>query len=89
MPGNWGFNIASQLAWVNLLLEIIQEAIIQPLFYCIGNTILDKSETINKVKTGITVSFAIYLIFSLVIVIFANQLTRMMAQNTETINATA
>ena len=89
MPGNWGFNIASQLAWVNLLLEIIQEAIIQPLFYCIGNTILDKSETINKVKTGITVSFAIYLIFSLVIVIFANQLTRMMAQNTETIEATA
>ena len=35
LPGDWGFNIASQLAWVNLMLEVIQEALILPLFYCI------------------------------------------------------
>ena len=33
LPGDWGYNIASQLSWVNLLYEIIQEAIILPLFF--------------------------------------------------------
>ena len=33
MPGDWGVNIASQLTWVNLIYEIIEEAFILPLFY--------------------------------------------------------
>ena len=39
LPGDWGFNIASQLSWVNLLYEILQEALILPLFYFIGMAI--------------------------------------------------
>ncbi|MFA5742336.1 MAG: hypothetical protein WC874_05600, partial [Candidatus Izemoplasmatales bacterium] len=31
MPGDWGFNIASQLSWINLIYEVIQEALILPL----------------------------------------------------------
>lgn len=33
MPDDWGFNIASQLAWVSLVYEILQEGIMLPLFY--------------------------------------------------------
>ena len=51
LPGDWGFNIASQLAWVNLMLEVVQEALILPLFYCIGITITNREETINRVRT--------------------------------------
>ena len=56
LPGDWGFNIASQLAWVssNLMLEVIQEACKKscPLNFnahCIGITIANKEQTINRV----------------------------------------
>ena len=32
LPGEYSFSIAGQLSWVNLLYEIINEAIILPLF---------------------------------------------------------
>ena len=31
MPGEWSFSIAGQLSWVNLLYEILSEAIVLPL----------------------------------------------------------
>lgn len=34
LPGDWSYSIAGQLSWVNLLYEVINEAIILPL-YCI------------------------------------------------------
>jgi Na+-driven multidrug efflux pump len=89
MPGDWGFNIASQLAWVNLMLEVVQEALILPLFYCIGITITNREETINRVRTGMTVTLGLYLVFTVVILLFATQLTEWMAQNPDTISATA
>ena len=89
MPGDWGFNIASQLAWVNLMLEVVQEALILPLFYCIGITIANREETINRVRTGMTVTLGLYLVFTVVILLFATQLTEWMAQNPDTISATA
>ena len=89
LPGDWGFNIASQLAWVNLMLEVIQEALILPLFYCIGITIANKEQTINRVRTGMAVTFGLYIAFTIFILFFANQLVEMMAQNPDTIDATA
>ena len=89
LPGDWGFNIASQLAWVNLMLEVVQEALILPLFYCIGITIANREETINRVRTGMAVTLGLYLAFTVVILLFATQLTEWMAQNPDTISATA
>ena len=89
IPGDWGFNIASQLAWVNLMLEVIQEALILPLFYCIGITIANKEQTINRVRTGMAVTFGLYIVFTIFILLFANQLVEWMAQNPDTIDATA
>ena len=89
LPGDWGFNIASQLAWVNLMLEVVQEALILPLFYCIGITITNREETINRVRTGMAVTLGLYLAFTVAILLFATQLTEWMAQNPDTIGATA
>ena len=36
LPSEWSFSIAGQLSWVNLLYEIVNEAIILPLFYFMG-----------------------------------------------------
>ncbi len=42
LPGEWGFSIAGQLQWVNLLYEILQEGLILPLFFFIGAVINNK-----------------------------------------------
>lgn len=72
-----------------MILEIIQEFLILPLFHCIGQTINDKIETSNKIKSGLIVLCAVYSIFALIIIIFANSLTKLMAQDPNTINETA
>ena len=88
LPGDWGVNIASQLVWVNLILEVIYEALILPLFYLIGKTLENKNETVNKIKSGLLLTFGIYLFCNLIIAVFAKQLVTAMAQNPDTIEAT-
>ncbi|WP_026399968.1 MATE family Na+-driven efflux transporter [Acholeplasma equifetale] len=89
LPGDWGFNIASQLSWVNLLYEILQEALILPLFYFIGMAIKNRLDLENKIRTGIIFTGAIYSILSMLIVVFAVPLINIMAQDTALINETA
>ena len=79
LPSEWSFSIAGQLSWVNLLYEIINEAIILPLFFFIGKVATDKKEFANRVKTGLFMSFGIYLVLSAVIVCFAKPLLLFMA----------
>ena len=42
LPGEYSFSIAGQLSWINLLYEILSEAIVLPLFYFIGKVLKDK-----------------------------------------------
>ncbi len=88
LPVEWGVNIASQLAWVNLGLEVVQEAILLPLFYVLGKSLLDRDATLNKLKTGLTVTFGIYALLTGIIALFAEPLVRGMAQSLEQIPAT-
>lgn len=89
LPGDWGFNIASQLTWVNLLYEILQEALILPLFYFIGMAIKNRLDLENKFRTGIIFTGSIYSILSMLIVVFVVPLINIMAQDTALINETA
>ncbi len=88
LPADWGFNIASQLAWVHLFYEVIQEAMLLPLFFMMGLSFGKKGELENKVRTGLLVTFAIYTMVSLLVFIFARQLTVFMAQQPELVDAT-
>ena len=89
LPGEWSFSIAGQLSWVNLLYEIINEAIILPLFFFIGKVITDKKEFTNRIKTGLIITLSIYLVLSAVIVCFAKPLLSLMATETTIIDASA
>ncbi|MDD2259782.1 MAG: hypothetical protein PHO87_02155 [Acholeplasmataceae bacterium] len=89
LPNDWGFNIASQLSWVNLLYEIVQEALILPLFFLIGKSLSNKNEFQNKVKTGFILTFIVYTILSIIIMIFAGPFIQFMAQDNTLINETA
>ena len=88
LPGDWGVNIASQLAWVNLLYEIIEEAFILPLFFLLGKSLGDKEELENKTRTGLLISGGAYLTLSILIVSFARPLCTFMASDPNTLEAT-
>ena len=89
LPGEWSFSIAGQLSWVNLLYEIINEAIILPLFFFIGKVATDKKEFTNRVKTGLLMSLGIYLVLSAVVACFAKPLLSLMAIDLSIIDASA
>ena len=89
LPGEYSFSIAGQLSWVNLLYEIINEAIILPLFYFIGKVANNKKEFSNRLKTGMIISLGIYLVLSAIIVCFAKPLLSLMATDVSIIQASA
>ena len=89
LPTEWGVNIASQLVWVDLLYEILEEALILPLFYLLGKSSGSKSELESKARTGIVISGGVYAVLSLIIIVFAGQLCEWMAVDQNTIGATA
>ena len=82
LPGEWSYSIAGQLSWVNLLYEILNEAIILPLFYFIGKVKNSKKDFANRVRTGMLISLSVYAVLSAVVFIFAEQLLMLMAADT-------
>ena len=78
-PGEWSYSIAGQLTWVNLIYEVINEAIILPLYFFMSGVVSDKEEFSNRVKTGMFSTFCIYGVFSLAIMIFINPMLKFMA----------
>lgn len=89
LPGEWSFSIAGQLSWVNLLYEILSEAIILPLFYFVGQVKDDKKEFSNRVRTGMLISLGVYAVLSAVILIFAEPLLSLMATDGSILEASA
>ena len=88
LPSDWGFNIASQLTWVNVAYEVVQEAIILPLFYLMGKSLQDKRDLENKIQSGLIVTAAIYLAMSLILIITARPIVEFMSQKNELVSAT-
>ena len=89
LPGEWSFSIAGQLSWVNLLYEILSEAIILPLFFFVGQVKEDKPRFANRVRTGMLVSLGVYTVLSAVVFIFAEPLLTLMAADPSIIDASA
>ena len=88
MPDTYGVNIASQLAWVNLLYEIIEEALILPLFYLLGKSLASLGEIENKTRTGLLICGSSYLALSILIIVFARKLCLFMASDLSVLDQT-
>ena len=86
LPGDWVFSIAGQLSWVNLLYEILDEAIILPLYFFMGKAINNKNDYTNRIKTGLIISFSVYAVCSIFIIGFTNPLLSIMATNKDIIS---
>jgi len=87
-PADWGYNIASQLSWVSLFFEVIQEAFMLPLFYLLGQALHDRDELANRVQTGLTLTIITYCILAALLAFSAPHLTRFMAQKPELLAST-
>ena len=64
----------------------MSEAIILPLFYFMGKVIFDKKEFVNRIKTGLIISLAVYLVLSVVVIIFTEPLLKLMVASSDIIN---
>lgn len=89
LPSEYSYSIAGQLSWVSLIYEVIDEAIMLPLFYFIGKVAEDKKELTNRMKTGLLVTLGIYLVLSTVIMSCAEPLLKLMATDESIIDASA
>lgn len=89
LPGDWSYSIAGQLSWINLIYEVINEAIILPLFYFVGKVLSDKKELTNRMKIGLLITLGIYIILSIFIMTCTNPLLKAMATDPSIIDASA
>lgn len=89
LPGDWSYSIAGQLSWVNLLYEVINEAIVLPLYFFMGQAVSDKEEYSDRIRSGLLVSFGIYTICSAFVMIFVHPLLRFMAVSPDILTESA
>ncbi len=89
LPGEWSYSIAGQLSWINLIYEVINEAIILPLYFFMGAALTDKEEFAGRIRSGLLVTFCVYVVCSVFVVIFINPLLRFMAVSTDILEESA
>lgn len=83
LPDVWAFSIAGQLTWVNLIYEILNESIILPLFYFIGNVRNDRTAFANRIRTGLFICFVAYAALSVCVILGAEPLLWAMGANAD------
>ena len=88
LPGEWGYNIASQLSWLNVAYEVVQEALLLPMFFLIGKHPTDRARVSNVVTNGLLLVITLYAILSALTIVFARPMIVFMAQAPELIDAT-
>ncbi|MBR3468825.1 MAG: MATE family efflux transporter [Lachnospiraceae bacterium] len=89
LPGEWSYSIAGQLSWINLIYEVINEAIILPLYFFMGAALTDKEAFAGRIRSGLLVTFCVYVVCSVFVVIFINPLLRFMAVSTDILEESA
>ena len=74
-------DIIAQLQWVNVILEIIEEGLLQPLYHCFGESVGEENTALQaKIRSGFFVCIAFYALFCSITGIFAPQLVDIMGQ---------
>ena len=88
LPSDSGVNIASQVAWLSLAFEVLQELLIMPLYFILGSTITNQAETRNKVKTGLLLLVTVFALTSSTLYVAAPTLVKAMAQSPDLLEVT-
>lgn len=90
MPNEWGFNIASQIQWLNILYEIVKEAFLIPLFFMLAQALKGgEAKLFNNVLGGLFLVMAVHIALSLGIFLFAEEFLSGVKQSAELIAESA
>lgn len=89
IPDASAYSIAGQLAWLNLIYEVVQEAIILPLYFFLGQVVADRTAFANRVRSGLLLSAGLYTALAAVIWIGTEPLLQWMAASPDILDASA
>lgn len=81
LPSEWGYNIASQIAWVNVMYEVAQEALLLPIFFLFGQIQGNDQDFRNRVNSGAIAISVVYAVIGIFVIIATPSLVRIMAQD--------
>lgn len=85
IPDIWGFNIASQIAWLNIIYEILQETIILPLFFVLGPLVSQPRLFKKYIIYTIAIVFTLYSLIALLLWISTESLVNILRQSPDLI----
>lgn len=88
IPDTWNVSIAAQSAWLHLAYEVLQEALLLPLYFVFGQVIRDLPALRDRISRTFVVTLAAYGCLTIIILFSADQLTTGMAQQAELQNLT-
>ena len=80
MPDSWGYSVAAQFMWLNLIYEIITEGLLLPLYYVLGQVFGDIKRFCERTNVALFVVIVLYALLSAVVLIFAEPLVLSMGQ---------
>lgn len=70
MEDGSAFNIAAQVTWMSLLYEVLNEALLLPLAFILGQVIQEKAVWQQRIATTLSLFFIIYLAVTLLFFIY-------------------
>ena len=80
IPSPWTFSIASQIAWLNVGYEVMNEALLIPLAFVLGQVIGDDKRFQHRIGFSLHIIMACYLVITVLVLLFAPSLVKMMQQ---------
>ncbi|MGL1461488.1 MATE family Na+-driven efflux transporter [Vibrio parahaemolyticus] len=80
MPDSWAFSIAAQVAWLNIGYEVINEALLLPLAFILGQVIMTKETFQRRAVLSLGMVILVYAIVTVFVLAFTPQLVSAMQQ---------
>ncbi|WP_335919193.1 MATE family Na+-driven efflux transporter [Shewanella algae] len=89
IPDTWAFSIAAQVAWLNVSYEVINEAMLIPLAYVLGQVIMtDKVAFTERLNGAMAAIIAVHAAITFSVILLAPELTQAMQQSAELVDKT-
>ncbi len=88
MPNTWTFSIASQVAWLNVVYEILSETLLLPLAFVLGQVIKDNRQFRDRASLSLLITIISYLVLTGFVLGLTPQLVGAMQQQTELLHRT-
>lgn len=80
LPETWSLSIAAQSTWLHLIYEVLQEALILPLYFIIGEVFKDQKSTQDRVSGSFLIVILAYGLLTTAVVFGGDALVSGMAQ---------